>query len=307
MFNERKMRIIACIPAYNEEKSIAKVVLLAQKFVDKVVVVDDGSEDLTGEIAKRLGAYVVRHDVRKGYGAAIQTCFKTARELGADIMVTLDADGQHDPEEIPKLIEPISNNEADIVIGSRFLNRKSISEIPLYRRLGIKTITFLTRRVTGNRKISDAQSGFRAYSRKALEELEIEETGMSVSTEILIKAAEKKLNIVEVPIFCRYKGIKSSTHHPIRHGFNVIASILNFIAIKHPLLLLGVPGIISLGFGLLLLWYVIKKYYEVKQLAIGTMMLSTTAILAGIFAMLVALLLYVMTKKNSNKINNKNS
>jgi len=302
MPSESKKRVIACIPAYNEEKTIAKIVLLAQKFVDKVVVVDDGSEDLTSEIAKRLGAFVVRHDIRKGYGAAIQTCFKTAKELNADIMVTLDADGQHDPEEIPKLIKPILNNEADIVIGSRFMDIKSINEIPFYRRLGIKTITFLTRKATGNQKISDAQSGFRAYSRKALEELEVEETGMSVSTEILIKATEKKLRIVEVPIFCRYKGIKSSTHHPLRHGFNVIASILNFIAIKHPLLLLGVPGIISLGFGLTLLWYVIQRYYEVKQLAIGTMIISTTTILAGIFAILVALLLYVMAKKNNNKI-----
>ena len=108
-------------------------------------------------------------------------------------------------------------------------------------------------------------------------------------------------NIVEVPIFCKYKGIKSSTHHPLRHGINVVASILNFIAIKHPLLLLGVPGIISLGFGLTLLWYVVQRYYEVRRLAIGTMIISTTAILAGIFAILVALLLYVMIKKN-NKV-----
>jgi len=299
MSTENRKRVIACIPAYNEEKTIAKIILLAQKFVDRVVVVDDGSEDLTGEIARRLGAFVVRHDVRKGYGAAIQTCFKTARELGADIMVTLDADGQHDPEEIPKLIKPILNNDADIVIGSRFLDSKSVNEVPFYRRLGIKTITFLTRKATGNQKLSDAQSGFRAYSRRALEELEIGETGMSVSTEILLKAAEKKLSIVEVPIFCRYKGIESSTHHPLRHGFNVVASILNFIAIKHPLLLLGVPGIVSLGFGLTLLWHVIQRYYEVKQLAVGTMIISTTAILAGIFSILVALLLYAMAKKNN--------
>jgi len=299
MPTENKKRVIACIPAYNEEKTIAKIVLLTQKFVDKVVVVDDGSEDLTGEIAKRLGAFVVRHDVRKGYGAAIQTCFKTAKELNADIMVTLDADGQHDPEEIPKLIKPILNDEADIVIGSRFLDQKSINEIPFYRRIGIKTITFLTRKATGNQKISDAQSGFRAYSRKALERLEIEETDMSVSTEILLKAAEKKLSITEVPIFCRYKGIESSTHHPLRHGFNVVTSILNFIAIKHPLLLLGIPGILLLSFGLTLLWYVIQRYYEVQKLAIGTMMISTTAILAGIFTTLIALLLYAMTKKNN--------
>jgi len=301
MSTENRKKVIACVPAYNEEKTIAKIVLLAQKHVDTVVVVDDGSEDLTGEIAKRLGAYVVRHDTRKGYGAAIQTCFKTARDLNADIMVTLDADGQHDPEEIPKLIKPILDNEADIVIGSRFLNTKSINEIPLYRRLGIKTITYLTRKATGNRKLSDAQSGFRAYSRKAIEELEIEETGMSVSTEILLKAAEKKLNIVEAPIFCRYKGIKTSTHHPVQHGLNIIASILNFIAIKHPLLFLGAPGILSLSIGLTLLWYVIQKYYEIKQLAIGTLIISTTAILAGIFAILISLLLYAMTKKNTKQ------
>jgi len=304
MPTENKKRVIACIPAYNEEKTIAKIVLLAQKFVDKVVVVDDGSEDLTGEIAKRLGAFVVRHDIRKGYGAAIQTCFKTAKELNADIMVTLDADGQHDPEEIPKLIKPILNDEVDIVIGSRFLNQKSISEIPLYRRLGIKTITFLTRKATGNQKISDAQSGFRAYSKKAIKELEIDETGMSVSTEILIKAVEKKLRIVEVPIFCKYKGIKGSTHNPLRHGLNVITSVLNFIVIKHPLLLLGLPGVISLGLGLILLWYVVQRYYAIRRLAIGTMILSTTLFLAGLFSMLIAFLLYVTTMRDK-KINNR--
>jgi len=301
MSTENRKKVIACVPAYNEEKTVAKIVLLAQKHVDTVVVVDDGSEDLTGEIAKRLGAYVVRHDTRKGYGAAIQTCFKTARDLNADVMVTLDADGQHDPEEIPKLIKPILDNEADIVIGSRFLNTKSVNEIPLYRRLGIKTITYLARKATGNRKLSDAQSGFRAYSRKAIEELKIEETGMSVSTEILLKAAEKKLNIVEIPIFCRYKGIKTSTHHPVQHGLNIIASILNFIAIKHPLLFLGAPGILSLSIGLTLLWYVIQKYYEIKQLAIGTLIISTTTTLAGIFAILISLLLYAMSKKNTKQ------
>lgn len=113
--------IIAAIPAYNEERTIARTILMAQRHVDKVVVCDDGSTDMTAHIARQLGADVATHTTKKGYGAAIQTLFRTARALDADIMVTLDADGQHNPGEIPAMVAPILERKADVVIGSRFL------------------------------------------------------------------------------------------------------------------------------------------------------------------------------------------
>ena len=128
---------MACIPAFNEEKTIAKVVLLTQKHVDKVVVCDDGSTDMTGEIAERLGAEVIRHERRLGYGAAIQSLFRRARELGADVMVTLDADLQHNPD-IPVLVKPLWEGGADIVVGSRFLGMRR-----RFRGIGVGALRLL--------------------------------------------------------------------------------------------------------------------------------------------------------------------
>ena len=162
--------VVVGIPAFNEEKAIARVILEAQKFADAVVVCDDGSTDLTAEIAERLGADVIKHERNSGYGAAIRSLFGRARELGADVLVTLDADGQHDANEIPNVLKPILQNKADIVVGSRFIDAQGTTEMPLYRRFGAKIITKL---VNGSSKngISDAQSGFRAYNRQTMEKL----------------------------------------------------------------------------------------------------------------------------------------
>jgi glycosyltransferase involved in cell wall biosynthesis len=115
--------IVACIPAYNEEDTIAKIILLTKKYVDKVIVCDDGSTDLTGEIAVGLSALLIKHTQRKGYGDAIRSLFNEAIKLGADLVVTLDGDGQHNPDELPRLIEPILCGNADMVIGSHFIDK----------------------------------------------------------------------------------------------------------------------------------------------------------------------------------------
>jgi glycosyltransferase involved in cell wall biosynthesis len=136
--------IIVAIPALNEERSIAKVVLMARAHVDKVLVCDDGSTDMTGPIAAALGAEVVRHPRNLGYGAALATLFRTAREIGADVLVTLDGDGQHDPNSIPNVIEPILRGDCDICIGSRFVQGLT-SDVPKYRKVGIEAINALSR------------------------------------------------------------------------------------------------------------------------------------------------------------------
>jgi len=228
------------IPAYNEEKTIAKVVLLAQRYVDKIIVCDDGSTDLTADIARGMGAVVIQHSKNLGYGAAIQSLFDEARALEADIMLTLDADGQHNPDEIPKLLKPIQDGDADIVIGSRFLEGTN-KEIPRYRRVGIKLITKMSNG-TLEGKISDAQSGFRAYNKKAVQNLKLQENGMGISAEILVKAGRQNLKVTEVPIGVSYRGVETSTHNPLRHGWDVIAAILRVILYKRPLHFLGIPG-----------------------------------------------------------------
>ena len=162
--------IIVGIPAFNEEKTIASVVLGAQKHAHIVIVCDDGSADLTGEIALRLGAVVVRHERNLGYGAALHSLFKRAKELNADILVTLDSDGQHDPAQVPILVKPIEEGLAEVVLGSRFKDKNGTADMPAYRQLGIKVITKLSNG-SGKNSVSDAQSGFRAYSKLAIEQL----------------------------------------------------------------------------------------------------------------------------------------
>ena len=186
--------IIAAMPAHNEEGTIAKVVLGAKKqHVDKVVVVDDGSEDMTAEIAEALGAMAVRHEENRGYGAAIRTCFATVKELDADIMVILDSDGQHDPSYIPDFITAMKTNKADIVIGSRFLTKNKLSSIPKYRIVGMKVLNLFTR--LHGTKTTDSQSGYRAYSRRAIEKIRVTNPDMGAGSEILTQAKDYNLKL----------------------------------------------------------------------------------------------------------------
>jgi len=216
--------IVAGIPAYNEEQTIAEVVLKAGCHVGKVLVCDDGSKDRTRVVAKENGADVMEHEKNMGYGATMRTLFRQARELGADVMVVFDGDGQHDPDEIPELVKPVLEGRADIVIGSRFIKGARM-DIPLYRRIGIVAITLLTRIFSGY-PVSDAQSGFRAYSRKALEELKLTEFGWGSSTEVFFRAHDVGLRIIEVPVDCDYEDYpKASKRDPLRQGITIVASI----------------------------------------------------------------------------------
>jgi len=219
--------IVAGIPAYNEEKTIAEVVLKAGCHVGKVLVCDDGSKDMTQMIARKNGAHVLEHKKNMGYGATMQTIFIKARELGADVLVVFDGDGQHDPDEIPELVKPVLEGRADIVIGSRFIKGARM-DVPLYRRMGILVITLLTRIFSGY-AISDAQSGFRAFNRRALEELKITEDGWGSSVEVFFRAHDVGLRIVEVPVDCDYEDYpKASKRDPLRQGISIVASIFNY-------------------------------------------------------------------------------
>lgn len=231
--SENKPFVVVGIPAYNEEKMIFKVIFESQKFADAVVICDDGSSDSTAAIAKRLGADVVKHERNLGYGAAIMSLFRRARELNADVLVTLDADGQHDPAEIPNVVKPIVQGMADVVIGSRFVDSNGTKEMPLYRRVGAQLITKLVND-SSKTGISDAQSGFRAYNRYTLERVSLSEAGMGASVEILLKASKHNLKICEVPSSCKYRngGVATSTEHPLRHGLGVVISIIRLMLRK---------------------------------------------------------------------------
>jgi glycosyltransferase involved in cell wall biosynthesis len=296
--NVHESLLVVGIPAYNEEKTIARVVLEAQKHADIVVVCDDGSADLTGEIAERLGATVIRHEHNSGYGAAMQSLFKQARELEADILVTLDSDGQHDPIEIPRLIKPIEEGVAEVVLGSRFMDKKGTSDMPLYRKFGIKLITKLT---NGNSKniVSDAQSGFRAYGKRALESLTLSENGMSASVEILRSVAKSDLKVCEVPISCKYAGsigVATSTENPVAHGVGLIMSIAKLVIEDRPLMFLGMPGITNLIIGTLFGVWMIDIYGSAHHIVTNIALASVGFLLLGCFMISTSITLYAIGK-----------
>ena len=282
------MKIVIGIPAYNEEKNIASILIKLKKISQDIIVCNDGSNDLTGKIAKELGATVIEHEKNLGYGSAIKSIFLKAHEINADILVTFDADGQHRIEDINAILEPIKNNIADIVIGSRFLNNNQ--EIPKYREIGIKAITKLTN-VTGGTKITDSQSGFRAYSKKILDKIIPQESGMGISTEILIKTQKAGFIITEVPITILYEG-DTSTHNPISHGSSVILSTLKYVAIERPLIFYGIPGIIFLLVGLAFGVWTIQIYSEQGQVITNIALVGVGGVIMGTILMLTATILY---------------
>jgi len=288
--------IVAGIPAYNEEEAIAKVILFAQRHVDVVVVCDDGSQDLTADIARRLGATVVKLGKNMGYGAAIRTLFEEARKLNADLLVTLDADGQHDAREIPSLIQPILENKADIVLGSRFL--QSENHMPRYRRFGVKVLTRMTKNAKQNGAVSDAQCGFRAYGRKAMENLMLGEDGMGASAEVLMKAGALGLVVTEVPVEVHYEGLKTSTHHPLKHGLNVLSTIIRLVVEEQPLAYLGLPGIALLGIGLFFGVWTLQLYYisNPHQIVTNVALASVAFVLLGMFFIFTSITLYAIIR-----------
>ena len=282
------LKVIVGIPAYNEEENIAKIIVQLQKITDSILVCDDGSTDLTGEIAEKMGAEVIKHTKNLGYGAAIGSLFNKAHEIGADVLVTFDADGQHRIDDINSVLEPILKNQADIVIGSRFLNNKD--NVPKYRKLGIQAITGLTNVTTGN-NITDAQSGFRAYSKDVLQNLTPSEYGMGVSTEILIKAAKNKFRIKEVPITILYEG-DTSTHNPISHGVSVILSTVKYVAIERPLTFYGIPGIGFLAVGLFFIAWTLQLFVEAHRIITNVSLIGIGATIIGVLLLMTATILH---------------
>ena len=282
------MKIVIGVPAFNEEKNIASLLIKLKKISQNIIVCNDGSSDLTGNIAEELGVIVIEHKKNLGYGAAIKSIFLKAHEVNADVLVTFDADGQHRIEDINTILEPIKNNAADMVIGSRFL--KNNQEIPKYRKIGIKAITKLTN-VTGGTKITDSQSGFRAYNRKILDEIKLKESGMGISTEILIKTQKSGFIIIEVPIIILYEG-DTSTHNPISHGTSVILSTLKYVAIERPLVFYGIPGIIFLLIGLAFGVWTIQIYSEEGQVITNIALIGIGGVIMGTILMLTATILY---------------
>ena len=289
-------KIIVGMPAYNEEKYIGSIVLQARRYADEVVVVDDGSSDRTSKVAELAGASVIRHGENKGYGATIQSILAQARERNADILVLLDADSQHDPEEISSLTKAITEGY-DLAIGSRKLRRR---DIPAYRQIGQKVISYFTR-ILSRSKLSDTESGFRAFSRHAIAVLEPKEKGMAISAETVSEATAKGLRIAEVPISAIYTK-DGSTLNPVRHGFGVLNRIMVMISERRPLLFFGMGGGILIALGIFAGVVVLQKLFAFQDLHTGTALISMLLITIGILSIFTGIILNLLVKRISDSL-----
>ena len=280
----------ACIPAYNEENTISDLVKIAKKFVDKVVVCDDGSTDDTLNNAKLAGAEIISHKKNQGYGAAITSLFDYCRMQNADVMITLDGDGQHDPNQIPILLDTISQHSVDVVLGSRFLDNNT--DTPGYRKRGIKIITSAAN-FGADFKVSDAQSGFRAYSKSAINAIHPTEQGMAVSTEILLKISNKGLSLAEVPITTSYDG-DTSEQNPVPHGISVLMNTIKYVSIRHPIKFYGIPGFVSIIAGLVCSILFLDAYLNDQVIFYGSLLGAVVLLLFGAILSVTAIILFSM-------------
>jgi glycosyltransferase involved in cell wall biosynthesis len=286
--SQKQLKIIAGMPAYNEAKYIGSLVLNTRQYVDEVIIIDDGSTDDTSKIASLAGAEVVRHAQNQGYGAAIKSIFDEARKRDPDILVILDADSQHNPQEIPNIIQPIING-SDVVIGSR---EKQAGKIPFYRRLGQKVISRSVNILSKNH-LSDSECGFRAFSSKAIFALDLKESGMAISAETVAEAARRNLKITEVPICVTYNK-DSSTLNPVAHGLGVLTRILGMISEGRPLFFFGLAGIIMMLGGLAAGFFTLRLYSHSGVVSTPWSLIAIFLLILGAISFFNGLTLHAM-------------
>lgn len=291
--SKMKATVIAVIPAYNEELTIAMVVHLTSKYVDHILVIDDGSQDRTAEIARLSGCEVIQLEKNRGKANALITGVSRAKNLGYENVVILDADGQHDPDEIPAVMYPVFCNSADMVIGSRYLNPTTIT--PIYRRIGQKTIDFATN-IGTKIKISDTQSGFRALNLSKFDSDSFKSRGYNVESDMILFYLERNLKIMEVPITVRYDVPHKHKKNPVYHGLDIIMHIIGLISYRRPLLTFGVPGMILVVVGFISGGYVYQRLVTEGVFHYILSMMIILFMVLGLLLMTTALILNSLIK-----------
>ncbi|MHB8603789.1 MAG: glycosyltransferase family 2 protein [Thermoplasmatota archaeon] len=289
-------RTLVAIPCYNEELAIAGIVLRARKHASAVLVIDDGSKDRTVETARLAGAIVLENPGNKGKGYGVRRAFRYAREHDYDTLVLMDGDGQHDPDEIPLLLEPVAGRNGrsvDIALGFRFGQN---TEMPAWRRVGKRVLDYATA-AGGAKVVTDSQCGYRAFGKRAIAEMatKLRDDGFGVESEQLVLAHDAGLSTENVNITCDYDGIDGSTKGPVAHAMGVLAGMVEMIAAKRPLLFVGLPSlcllVASVGLGI----HTLQSYNASRVFSIPWALGTATLAIIGTFGMLSALLLNLVT------------
>jgi glycosyltransferase involved in cell wall biosynthesis len=280
--------LIVVIPAFNEEIALGSVVLQARQYADKVIVVDDGSSDRTTEIAKMAGAEVISLEYNAGKAYALLIGLKRARELDCKAVVMMDADGQHHARDILRIAAPAMNGDADLVIGSRFLEKNG--HTPIYRRLGQKTLDIFTN-IGTKQNVTDSQSGFRALSRKALDYLDFKSNGYNVESDMIAHFAANGLVMREVPVNVRYKVPNMHKKHPVSHGMGVLSQLISLIGYRRPLIAFGLPGGIFVIVGIVTGFFAFREYYATTRFPFAMSMVSMVFLVMGLLMVIAGLIL----------------
>ncbi|WP_187146548.1 glycosyltransferase family 2 protein [Nitrosopumilus maritimus] len=294
--NSMSDEIFVCIPSYNAESTIEEAIKQCKKFATSVLVINDGSSDKTEEIAKKAGAEIITHKQNKGYGGSIKTGLSEALRRRAKVTITFDADLQHDSNDLPKIIQPILTNKADIVIGSRFLEDND--NVKPYRKFGIKLITRLVNSFSKN-NIRDAESGLRAYNYESLKKIvpSLETQGMGMSAEILLKAAVNQLKIIEIPRKEMYPdNVQTSSQNPLKHGLTVVLTIIKLIIETKPLPAFGIPSLVFFFITGISSYFVVEFYNEIGRLPVGLTIFTLSTLTIAFFLIMVATILYVLSR-----------
>ena len=293
MKKDTDIRTLAIIPCYNEETAIGSVILKTKRHVNEVLVIDDGSNDDTRKISEEAGATVISHKYNRGKSTAVKTGFRYALEKGFDYVVTIDGDGQHNPTEIPNLLENVVNNGYDVSIGFRSGNG---TEMPKWRRVGKRVLDYATSFGNGG-FVTDSQCGFRAFNKKAVKAITPNLNGgaFNVESEQLIRAHELGLGVVNTNVSCKYKNLeKTSTKDPTSHGFSVLGYIIWLVAEKRPLLFIGLPGFIMVILGLVLAILTLQYYNITHVFLIPYAIVVSILLIIGAIAMFIGLTLNVL-------------
>lgn len=269
------------------------MVLGARQHALRVIVVDDGSQDKTAELAKLAGAQVLVHPQNMGKGAALKTGFQAARD--ADIIITMDSDGQHEADQIPRLLDPLLKGEADVVNGSRYLNGNGDTETPAYRRVGQNVLDTATN-ISGKINVTDSQSGFRAFAGHTIPVFRFHSHDYTIESEMLIEAAKAGLRIVEVEISATYGEESHHKKNPISHGVSVLVRILQDMEFNRPLYYFTFPGLILVFAGMILGLKFFGEYLGGQMTTLLPTTLAALITILGTFMAFTGLILHSVSR-----------